>query len=241
MQLDSHHELRVRSATRPARPVILVASEDTAVRNSMQATIGYAKWEVRTFEDAATLLSSARTSGPACLLLDLNLPDIADLDLAVLMDERRHLPVICVADNPSVRTTVRAMKTGAIEFLTKPLDEQLLLDAIDQALQLSSARLVRAAAIHGLQQRFSLLSRRERQVMQLVVAGRLNKHVAEDLGISEITVKAHRGKVMRKMRAASLPHLVNMAAELRIGSSHPRNERIRPAPAFVSLPALGCV
>jgi FixJ family two-component response regulator len=226
MQFLAHDSLSVHPAARShGTPVVFVVHGDESMREFIEALLRRGDWQVRSFADAGSFLSHARAPGPACAVLDLDLPDIGGLDLQALVADRPELPVIVTANDASVRTTVHAMKAGAVEFLTRPIDEGLLLDATRQALQQSCAALAREAEARVLHDRFCSLSPREREVMQLVVAGRLNKHVAEALGISEITVKAHRGKVMRKMRAASLPHLVNMAAVLRVGRCRLGSER----------------
>lgn len=197
-------------------PIVFVAHADPSLRVTLQALIAAANWQAQLFGDAETLLSQLYAAGPACLILDMQLPDINGLELQSLLDHRRDIPVIFIADNPSVRTIVRAMKAGAVEVLTTPLDESLLLDAARQALRLSSTMRAQAAERQVLHQRYERLSIREREVMRHVVRGHLNKNIAADLAISEITVKVHRGRVMRKMQADSLADLVNMATVLRI-------------------------
>jgi FixJ family two-component response regulator len=195
-------------------PAVFVVTTDDSVRDFLDGCAGGTDWQARAFADAGTFLSQSQMPGPACLVLDLDMPDADGLDVQALMRDRRGMPVIFIASCPSVRTTVRAMKAGAVEFLVKPFDERVLLDAIRQAMDQSREVLAQEAKMRVLVDRFSLLSPRERQVMQLVVAGKLNKQVAGELGISVITVQVHRGRVMRKMRAASFANLVNMAAEI---------------------------
>ena len=166
--------------------------------------------------NAKTLPSPQLAAGPACLILDLPRSDVDELELQSLLADHRGVPVIFIADNPSARTIVRAMKAGAVEVLTKPVDEALLLDAVRQALQLSSTLRARETERLQLEQKYEQLSRREREVMKHVVRGHMNKNIAVELGISEITVKVHRGQVMRKMQADSLADLVSMAMALRI-------------------------
>lgn len=199
-------------------PIVFVAHPDRSLRATLHTLIGDAGWQAQLFGDAETLLSLLHAPGPACLIVDMQLPDIDGLELQSLLADRRDIPVIFIADNPSARTVVRAMKAGAVEVLTTPLDEGLLIDAIRQALQLSTTMLARDAVRRLLEQKYQQLSRREREVMRYVVRGHMNKNIATDLGISEVTVKAHRGQVMRKMQADSLADLVNMAMSLRIGA-----------------------
>jgi FixJ family two-component response regulator len=202
-------------------PAVFVVTDDDNVQECLEGCANRAEWQAHAFADARTFLSHAQMPGPACLVLDLDLPDADGLDVQALMRERRGMPVIFIASCPSVRTTVRVMKAGAVEFLAKPFDANILLDAVRQAMHQSREVLAQEARMRVLQDRFSLLSCREREVMKLVVAGRLNKQVAGELGISVITVQAHRGQVMRKMRAASFAHLVNMAAALSDGVDRP--------------------
>ncbi|HEY4861813.1 MAG TPA: response regulator [Xanthobacteraceae bacterium] len=200
-----------------ATPIVFVVDDDISVRESLELLIRSAGWEPETFESAQEFLSRPRVSVPSCLVLDVGLPGLNGLELQerVALD-RTDMPIMFITDYGDVPTTVQAMKAGAVEFLTKPYRDDVLLSAIRQALERSRTALDHAAEIRVLRDRYALLSRREREVMALVVSGHLNKQVGGELGISEITVKAHRGKVMRKMGAKSLADLVTMAARLRV-------------------------
>jgi FixJ family two-component response regulator len=193
--------------------------DDISVRESLELLIRCAGWQPETFASAQEFLQRPRVVAPSCLILDVNLPDLNGLDLQkrVAVD-RIDMPIIFITGYGDVPMTVQAMKAGAVEFLTKPFGDEVLLGAVRAAIERSDATLGQEAQSRALQARYALLSGRERQVMALVVAGRLNKLVADELGISEITVKAHRGKVMRKMKAGSLADLVNMAADLGLAS-----------------------
>jgi FixJ family two-component response regulator len=198
-------------------PVVFVVDDDVSVRESLELLIHSSGWRPELFESAAEFLARPATTVPNCLILDINLPAFNGLDLQeVVSVERSEMPIIFVTGYGDVLTSVRAMKAGAVEFLTKPLNGEVLLSAIQQALDRSRAALALQSDLRALRERYSLLSRREQEVMTLVVFGLLNKQVGFELGISEITVKAHRGQVMRKMQARSLPDLVNMAAKLGI-------------------------
>ena len=196
-------------------PTVFVVDDDISVRESLESLICFAGWQPQTFASAQEFLSRPRVFVPSCLVLDVTLPDLNGLDLQQrIATDRFDLPIIFITGHGDVPTTVRAMKAGAVEFLTKPYGDEVLLSAIQQAIECSHAALHREAEMQSFRDCYASLSRRERQVMALVVRGLLNKHVGVELGISEITVKAHRGKVMRKMKADSLPDLVNMAARL---------------------------
>jgi FixJ family two-component response regulator len=182
--------------------------------------INEAGWQPQIFASAREFLSHPRVLAPSCLVLDVNLPDLNGLDLQKrVADDRADMPIIFITGYGDVPMTVRAMKAGAVEFLMKPFSDEVLLNAIRQAIARSQAVLGREAETRMLQDRYASLSGREREVMALVVTGLLNKQVGFDLGISEITVKAHRGRMMRKMEAASLADLVTMAAKLRLMST----------------------
>ncbi|QIA25692.1 MULTISPECIES: response regulator [unclassified Mesorhizobium] len=200
-------------------PLVFVVDDDVSVRESLELLIRSAGWQPETFESARGFLACPRPLVPNCLILDVNLPDLSGLDLQQFVSvERTDMPIIFVTGYGDVPMTVKAMKAGAVEFLTKPFSDEVLLIAIEQALERSRNVLALDSEIHALRDRYASLSRREREVMALVVSGLLNKQVGFELGISEITVKAHRGQVMRKMSARSLPDLVNMAA--RLGIAH---------------------
>jgi len=195
--------------------IVYVVDDDVSVRRSLKLLIESAGWQPKTFASAMEFLASPRPLSPSCLVLDVWLPDLNGLDLQErIAADHVDMPIIFITGNGDVPMTVRAMKSGAIEFLIKPFRDNVLLEAIGQALERSHTALCHETEMEALRERHASLSRREREVMALVVAGRLNKQVASELGISEITVKAHRGRMMRKMEARSLPHLVDMAARL---------------------------
>jgi FixJ family two-component response regulator len=200
-------------------PVVFVVDDDVSVRESLELLVRSAGWQPETFESAQEFLNRPRARTPSCLVLDVRLPDLNGLDLQErVSSERADMPIIFVTGFGNVPMTVKAMKAGAVEFLTKPFQDEVLLSAIEQALDRSKTALARKSEMSALRDRYASLSRREQEVMTLVVCGLLNKQVGYELGISEITVKAHRGRVMRKMEAASLADLVNMAA--RLGIAH---------------------
>ena len=200
-------------------PIVFVVDDDASVRESLELLIESAGWQVETFGTARQFLARPRMPTPNCLVLDVGLPDLDGLELQALVADRTDMPIIFISGHGDVPMTVRAMKAGAVEFLTKPFNDAVMLDAIATALERSRAAQVAEAELRALRAEYAALSRREREVMLLVTSGLLNKQVGGRLGISEITVKAHRGKVMRKMEAGSLADLVTKAAKLGLSST----------------------
>ena len=197
-----------------ATPIVFVVDDDVSVRESLELLIGTTGCQPETFASAQEFLSRHHPTVPCCLVLDVTLPGLGGLELQEQLAERTDMPIIFITGHGDVPMTVRAMKAGAVEFLTKPFKDEVLLDAIRSAIERSRAALSRESEIRELRSAYASLTPREREVMALVVSGLLNKQVGGELGISEITVKAHRGQAMRKMKADSLPDLVTMAARL---------------------------
>jgi len=201
-------------------PTVVVVDDDISVRESLELLIQNEGWQPALFGSAQEFLVRLPAVVPSCLILDVNLPDLSGLDIQQrISDEKSSTPIIFITGYGDIPTSVRAIKAGAAEFLTKPLDDQILIEAIRDAVLRCQTNLKREGAQRQLQERFALLSKREREVMNLVVKGLMNKQVGFELGISEITVKAHRGKVMEKMHATTFVDLVNMAGRLGISTA----------------------
>jgi len=203
-----------------AMPIVFIVDDDISVRESLELLIRTQGWQPETFASAGDFLDRPQALVPSCLILDVSLPGLDGLELQKRVAvERTALPIIFITGYGDVPKSVQAMKAGAVEFLTKPFNDEVLLTAVRQALERSRLALSHDTEMQKLRERYDSLTPRERQVMALVVSGLLNKQVGGELGISEITVKAHRGQVMQKMKADSLPALVRMAAKLRLAQA----------------------
>jgi FixJ family two-component response regulator len=195
-------------------PLVFIVDDDVSVRESLELLILSAGWQPESFASAEDFLARPRVDGPSCLVLDVSLPNLNGLDLQERIVDRVDMPIIFITGYGDVPTTVQAMKAGAVEFLTKPFSDEVLLNAIKKAIERSCTALAHEAELRALRDCHSSLTPREQETMALVVSGLLNKQIALELGISEITVKAHRGQVMRKMQVDSLAELVRVAAAL---------------------------
>jgi FixJ family two-component response regulator len=201
--------------TKPdAKSIVFVVDDDVSVRESLELLIKSEGWQPQLFASALEFLSGPRPTVPCCLVLDVNLPELNGLELQKQLADRNEMPIVFVSGYADVPMSVQAMKAGAIEFLTKPLQHDVLLNVIHDAIERSRKAIRLDSEMQVLRGCYESLTQREREVMELVVSGFLNKQIGGELGISEVTVKAHRGQVMRKMRADSLPDLVTMAARL---------------------------
>lgn len=218
-------------------PIVFVVDDDVSVRESLELLIRCEGWQPEIFSSAQEFLSRPRVLVPNCLILDVSLPDLSGLDLQKrIVGDRLDMPIIFITGHGDIPMSVQAMKAGAVEFLTKPFGDDVLLSAIRSALERSQATLGREAEVRALRDRYASLTPREKQVMALVAAGLLNKQVGGELNISEITVKAHRGQVMRKMNAGSFADLVTMAARLRlVRAPGPNPRRPRDHDSFGSM------
>jgi FixJ family two-component response regulator len=217
--IDTTDRLSRSLAVPPTIPTVVVVDDDISIRESLELLIQNEGWQPALFESAQEFLAQLPTVVPSCLILDVNLPDLSGLDIQQrISDKKSSTPIIFITGYGDIPTSVRAMKAGAAEFLTKPLDDEIMIGAIREAVLRSQANLQQEGAQRQLQERFALLTRREREVMNLVVKGLMNKQVGFELDISEITVKAHRGKVMEKMHATTFVDLVNMAGKLGIST-----------------------
>jgi FixJ family two-component response regulator len=210
MERDAHPVIE------PERAVVLILDDDPGVREALSSLLRSANFQVSTFESAAKFLQASLPDAPTCLVLDLQLPDINGLELQRKLAERNGPPIIFISGHGDIPSSVRAIKAGAVEFLPKPFGDQELLGAVNKAISLDQEVRRNRSELAELQRSYALLSSREREVLPLVAAGLTNKHCAEKLGIAEITLQVHRGNVMRKMAAQSVPDLVRMVSKLGI-------------------------
>jgi FixJ family two-component response regulator len=197
--------------------MVFVVEDDASVREALAGLIRSAGWNVEVYVSAQEFLARPKPDGPSCLVLDIGLPGLSGLDLQSRMAElHQDIPIVFITGHGDIPMSVRAMKAGAVEFLTKPFVDQDLLDGIQLAIERDRVARSEEAQLRELRDCYASLTPREQQVLELVISGRLNKQAAAELGISEITIKVHRGRVMAKMRATSLPDLVNRAAKLKL-------------------------
>jgi FixJ family two-component response regulator len=205
---------------RSAPPIVFVVDDDLSVREALESLIVQAGWRAQVFESAQDFLTFPHPSAPSCLVLDVSLPGLNGLELqSLIAGDRIEMPIIFITGHADVPMSVKAMKAGAVEFLTKPIAEDVLINAIGSAIARSRITLDQQSESQALRSLYAKLTPRERDVMTLVVRGQLNKQVGGELGMAEITVKAHRGQIMRKMKAASFADLVNMGARLGLASA----------------------
>ena len=203
-----------------ATPIVFVVDDDPSVREALESLIVQAGWRAHVFESAQGFLNFPRASVPSCLVLDVTMPGLNGLELqSLIAGDRIDMPIIFITGHADVPMTVKAMKAGAVEFLTKPVAEDVLINAIGSAIARSRITLDQESERQTLRSLYAKLTPRERDVMTLVVRGLLNKQVGGELGMAEITVKAHRGQIMRKMKAATFADLVNMGARLGLASA----------------------
>ena len=214
MNFSEYTSQRSHPLTLPATPIVFVVDDDVSIRESLELLIRCAGWQPKISASAEEFLVRPRVFTPCCLLLDVNLPNINGLDLQGLIADRKELPIVIITGYGDIPMSVQAMKAGAVDFLTKPFMPEVLLNSIRSALERSRVCVDEEANLQAIRNRHRSLSRREQEVMALVVRGQLNKQVSGELGISEITVKQHRGRMMRKMRSRSLPELVTIATRL---------------------------
>jgi FixJ family two-component response regulator len=216
MSITEHSLATANASITTVTPIVFVVDDDASVRESLASLIRSAGWHPKLLSSAQEFLALPRTRAPCCLLLDVDLPDLSGLDLQQRVSDRTDMPIIFIADRGDISTTVKAMKAGAVEFLIKPFRNDVMENAMRDAIERSRAELRQEAGMRRLRERYSALSRREREVMELVLSGWLNKQVAAKLGITEITVKVHRGTMMRKMGADSFLDLMKIATRLRV-------------------------